>query len=186
MECLSNRRRRPTLKSQSTLTDIVGRLHSGSQKRISKDCSTSCGLEVAYGRTVGKAKRRCCYGLDERGMVGRRTMIHHFWAQRVRLYAFWTEASAVDEDAELSLVVGLYLPPERVSSNVHYRSAIEWHNQSKDNIHLATKPKKRTRLGSCNVESTIMSMTCTLQLSNCRPYWIEIKQCMATHQSLWE
>jgi len=37
-----------------------------------------------------------------------------------------------------SLVVGLYLPPERVSSNVHYRSAIERHNQSKDKIHLAT------------------------------------------------
>jgi len=33
MEYLSNRRRRLTLKSQSTLIDIVGRLHSGSQKR---------------------------------------------------------------------------------------------------------------------------------------------------------
>jgi len=47
-------------------------------RRDTKNCSTSCGLEVADGRTEGKAKRRCCYGLDERGMVGRRTMIHHF------------------------------------------------------------------------------------------------------------
>jgi len=37
-----------------------------------------------------------------------------------------------------SLVVGLYLSPERVSFNVHYRLAIERHNQSKDKIHLAT------------------------------------------------
>ena len=37
-----------------------------------------------------------------------------------------------------SLVVGLYLPPERVSSDVHYRSAIEWHNQSNHKIYLAT------------------------------------------------
>jgi len=41
--------------------------------RDTRNCSTSCGLEVADGRMEGKAKRRCCYGLDERGMVGRCT-----------------------------------------------------------------------------------------------------------------